>query len=126
DWYVDRRVLLRLPHLDFTHRPGLTGPRRLVQAEAHLEHADPVALSVEIAEIAVRTRDALRRLAGGKAHDLRPPLEHAVGAPVPAAGNQGGGGDAHRCHGQQDRDSKRRQRRTGHDVTYLAAASPFT
>ena len=87
---VDARLLLRL-HRGSLHRTRLTGSRRLVQAEAHLEQADAVALSVEITDVAVRTGDALRRLPGGEAHALRRHLQHAVGAPAAAAGNQGGG-----------------------------------
>ena len=111
---VDARLLVRL-HPGMLHQTRLTGPRRLVQAEAHPEQADAVALSVEVADVAVRTGDALRRLAGGKAHALRRHLQHAVGAPAAAAGHHRGRRDPHRGHGQQQGDGDGRQRRTGHD-----------
>src|SRR5262249_10830854 len=63
---VDAELLLRLHH-DSLHHTRATGPRRLVQAEAYLEQADAVALSVEITEVTVSTGHALRRLAGGEA-----------------------------------------------------------
>src|SRR6185295_4894603 len=58
----DRRLLLKLQR-EPTHRARLTGPRRLVQAEAHLEHAHTITLLVDVAGVAVRTRDTLGRLA---------------------------------------------------------------